>query len=198
MKRLEKERLLSKSDLLRAETEGQRQRAVASAQTLTVSRLEAEVKSKEKSHEVRLAQLQRDAALLEGEIGTLEATVQRQEFAIKQRQIRAPVAGELGEIAELSAGGFVGEGQKIGAIIPSGELKLIAQFSPLTAAGRIRTGQTARLRPAGFPWAQYGCVAASVMSVANEPRGGQLRVELSVRSDSVSTPGYLVAGIVID
>jgi len=185
MKRLEKDGVLSRSELLRAEAEGQKHRAAASAQTLTVTRLESEVKSKEKNREVRLAQLQRDAALLDGELGTTEATIKRGEFVLEQRQIRAPVSGELGEVSELRAGGFVSEGQKVGAIIPTGKLKLVAQFSPLTAAGRIQPGQPARLRLAGFPWAQYGSVAAAVVSVANEPRDGQLRVELSVKAGSV-------------
>src|SRR5262249_16469677 len=135
MKLLQKNGVLSKSELLRAESEGQKQRAAAMAQTATVARLESEVKSKERIHEVRLTQLQRDAALIEGDIGTTEATIKRNEFVVEQRRIRAPVAGELGEIAELQAGGFVSEGQKVGAIIPDGELKLVAQFSPLTAAG---------------------------------------------------------------
>ena len=91
----------------------------------------------------------------------------------------------MGEIAELREGGYLSEGQKVGAIIPAGAIKLVAQFAPLTAAGRIRPGQPARMRLAGFPWAQYGSVAATVTGVANEPRDGLLRVELSVRPESV-------------
>jgi membrane fusion protein (multidrug efflux system) len=186
-KRLEKENLVSKADLQRAEAEAQKQRAAASAQEVTVRRLESEVKSRERNRDVRLAQLQRDAAALEGEISTIEATVKRNEFVIEQRRIRAPISGELGEIAELQTGGFVSEGQKIGVIIPAGQLKLVAQFSPWTAAGRLRPGQPARLRLASFPWAQYGSVGATVVGVANEPRDGQLRVELSVKADSART-----------
>ncbi len=187
LKRLSDSGLLSKSDLLRAESEAQKQREAASAQGLTVNRLEAELKSKEKNREVRVAQLQRDAALLDGEIDTIQATIKRDEFVVEQRRVRAPIAGELGEAAELRAGGFVSEGQKIGAIIPAGQLKLVAEFPPLTAAGRLQPGQPARLRLAGFPWAQYGSVAATVTSVSSEPRDGQLRVELRVIPGSVSS-----------
>src|SRR5262249_32148938 len=88
MKLLEKNGVLSKSELLRAESEGQKQRAAAMAQTATVARLESEVKSKERIHEVRLTQLQRDAALIEGDIGTTEATIKRNEFVVEQRRIR--------------------------------------------------------------------------------------------------------------
>jgi membrane fusion protein (multidrug efflux system) len=184
LKRLDKEGLLSKSDLLKAEAEAQKQRAAASAQSLTASRLESELASKEKSRQVRQAQLQREGATLEGELETIAATIKRDEFIVEQRHIRAPVTGDVGEIAEARAGGFLSEGQKICAIIPAGELKLIAQFPPLTAAGRLHPGQRARLRLAGFPWAQYGSVMAAVTTVANEPRDGLLRVELSVASQS--------------
>jgi len=182
---LNKQGVSSAAELQRAQTSAQQQRAVASAQALTVTRLETEANSKEKTRAVRLSELQRDAALLDGDISTSEATLKRNEFALEQRRIRAPVSGELGEIAELKAGSFLGEGQKLGAIIPAGDLKLVAQFSPLTAAGRVRPGQPARLRLAAFPWAQYGSIGATVISVANEPLDGQLRVELRVRPQSV-------------
>jgi multidrug resistance efflux pump len=182
LKKLDESGLLSKSDLLRAQTEAEKQRAAASAQSLTVSQLDSDLKSREKERQVKRAQLDRDLAELEGDLTTIEATIKRDEYVIEQHRIRAPITGE---IAELRPGSFLSEGQKIGAIIPSGELKIVAQFSPLTAAGRIRPGQLGRMRLAGFPWAQYGSVNATVTGVANEPRDGQLRVELSIRSDSV-------------
>ena len=185
LKKLDENGLLSKSDLLRAQAEAEKQREAAAAQTLTVSRLGSDLKSLEKVRAVRRTQLEREAAQLDGELSTIEATAKRDEYVIEQHRIRAPVAGELGEIAELRPGGFLTEGQKIGAIIPAGELKVVAQFSPLTAAGRIRPGQLGRMRFAGFPWAQYGSAAATVTGVANEPRDGQLRVELSIRAESV-------------
>src|SRR5262249_23551166 len=122
LKRLREQGLTSQSDLERAESEAQKQRAAASALGLTAARLESEASSKEKNRQVHVAQLQRDAAALDGELGTLEATIKRVEFVIEQRRIRAPIAGEVGEIAQLPAGSFVTEGQRIGAIIPAGEL----------------------------------------------------------------------------
>jgi membrane fusion protein (multidrug efflux system) len=176
---------VAQAELLRAETEAQKRHAAASAQALTISKLESEAKSKENNHGVRRAQLEREAASADGEIQTAEAGIKRFEHVVEQRRICAPVAGELGEATELRPGGFVTEGQKLGAIIPSGQLKLVAQFLPLTALGRVRSGQRARLRLDGFPWAQYGSVTATVSGVATEPRDGQLRVELAVRPESV-------------
>ncbi len=186
MKRLDAGGLLSKSESQRAEAEANKQRASASAQTLTVSKLESEEKSKQKNQEARRARLNRDAALLEGEIATAAATIKRCEFDLEQRRIRAPVGGRLGEIAELRIGGFLSRGQRIGAIVPPGELRAVAHFLPFTGLGRIRRGQAARLRLDGFPWAQYGSVGASVASVANEPRDGRIRVELALKTNSTS------------
>jgi hypothetical protein len=70
-------------------------------------------------------------------------------------------------------------------IIP-GMLKIMTDFLPPAALGRIQPGQPARLRLEGFPWTQYGAVAATVASVASEVRDGQVRVELAVRSDAAS------------
>jgi len=59
-------------------------------------------------------------------------------------------------------------------------LKLIADFLPEVAVGRIRPGQQASMRLHGFPWLQYGVLRAEVTGVASEIRKGLLRVELSI------------------
>jgi membrane fusion protein (multidrug efflux system) len=69
--------------------------------------------------------------------------------------------------------------------VPSGDLILVAEFDPASALGRIRPGQAATLRLAGYPWAQYGTVSARVERVAGELRNGQLRVELRATRNAV-------------
>jgi uncharacterized membrane protein (UPF0127 family) len=81
-------------------------------------------------------------------------------------------------------GTVVREGDRLGAVVPPGMLKIMADFLPPAALGRIQPGQPARLRLEGFPWAQYGAVSATVASVANEVRNGQVRVELTVHPDA--------------
>jgi len=70
--------------------------------------------------------------------------------------------------------------------VPSGQLKAIAYFPPSTALGRIRQGQAAHLRLDGFPWIQYGSIAALVSNVASEMRDGRIRVELRLTPDPAS------------
>ena len=117
---------------------------------------------------------------LDGEIATRLETVRRFQYDISQRRIVAPVAGHVAEVANLRAGSVVKEGDKLGAVVPEGQLRAVAQFPPPAALGRILIGQSAQLRLDGFPWTQYGSVSARVASVAHEPRDGLIRVEFAV------------------
>jgi len=180
LKRLFAEGLTSKTDLERGEAEAEQKQAAARALTLAVSKMESEKEAKEKVHQARSAKLKSEMVSLEGQVGTGTETIKRCEYEINSRRIVAPVAGQLAETANLQPGSFVQSGDKIGAVLPSGELKAVAHFPPLAALGRIRSGHPARLRLDGFPWTQYGSVAANVTRVANEPREGTVRVELAV------------------
>jgi membrane fusion protein (multidrug efflux system) len=91
------------------------------------------------------------------------------------------VAGRVGSVLPpLPPGAFVKEGASLGAIVPSGELRVVAEFTPEAAIGRVREGQPGRLRLDGFPWTQFGSVGARVVSIGSEPRDGRVRAELSV------------------
>ena len=77
---------------------------------------------------------------------------------------------------------FVKAGDKLAAVVPAGSLKVVADFLPAVALGRVQAGQPARLRLDSFPWAQYGSLVTTVSSVASEIRDGRVRVELTVSS----------------
>jgi multidrug resistance efflux pump len=186
VKRLEENGSVSKSDLHRIQADAEQRKAAASALALTVRKTESEEQAKEQNHEARLAKLNSETALLEGEIVTTTATIKRLEYEIEKRLIRAPVAGQVAEVTLSRAGSYVEEGDKLGAIVPPGELRVIGLFAPYTAVGRIRAGQPARLRLDGFPWAQYGAVDATVARVANEPHDGDIRVEFAVHPNPSS------------
>jgi membrane fusion protein (multidrug efflux system) len=86
----------------------------------------------------------------------------------------------------LRVGTITRLGDRLGAIIPQGELKAVAYFPPDIALGRIRTGQSAQMRLQGFPWTQYGSVALFVANISNEARDGRIRVEFKL-NQSVKT-----------
>lgn len=181
-------------DLMRSKAEVVKRQAAVETLHLTVERLTAEQRVRERERQARLARLQRDYARFEGERATTLATLARLAHDIAQRQIRAPIAGHLGEAAPLPLGTMVREGSVLGTVLPPGELRVVAAFPPSLALGRLRPGQVARLRLDGFPWTQYGSLATSVSSVAQEGRDGQLRVELRL-TPAIAVPFPLQHGL---
>jgi membrane fusion protein (multidrug efflux system) len=178
--RLQARGLAAQLDLVRTKAEVHKRRAAVDTLRLAVSRLEGEQRTRERDRLARLERFKREVVQLEGDMATAAATLERLEYEIDKRRIRAPIAGRLGEVAVLQIGAVVREGDTLGAILPSSALKIVAHFPPPAALGRLQPDQPARLRLTGFPWTQYGSVAATVASVAHETRDGQVRVELSI------------------
>jgi len=178
--RLHTEGVVSEMDAIRAQAEAQKRQAAADALRIAISRQGKDQQIKESDRQVRQENLKREMAALEGEIMTKTATIERLQQTIEQRRILAPATGRLGEVADLRVGSVVREGDKLGAVVPGGQLRIVAEYPPSAVLGRIRAGQSARLRLEGFPWTEYGKVAATVASVGSEPRSGQVRVELTI------------------
>jgi len=184
--RLQARGYVAELDLLRARDEAQKRRTTANALCLEVSHLEKDQRTKKSDRKARFERLNREVSQLEGQLATTTEVIERLAYEIEKRRIRAPAAGRLGEVANLRIGAFVLEGDRLGAIVPQGELRAVAHFLPPPALGRIQPGQPARMRLQGFPWTQYGTIAATVASVANEIRDGRVRVELTVHPDPTS------------
>jgi multidrug resistance efflux pump len=178
--------LLSDIELSRARTEVEKQRASADALQLQIAKQQVDLRNKQSDSQVRIERLNREIASVESQAATLTATVSRLEYDIERHRIRAPIAGRVAEAAQLQAGAVVNAGDKLGAIVPAGQLKVVAYFRPSAALGRIRAGQPARLRLEGFPWTQYGSLGAVVETIAAEPRDGQIRVDLTLKQDQAS------------
>lgn len=79
-------------------------------------------------------------------------------------------------------------GEKPGAIIPPGKLRVIAEFPPPAAFGRIHAGQRALVRIQGFPPAQFGALRAHVTGIGGEVRNGSVPVELAIDTSATSIP----------
>jgi multidrug resistance efflux pump len=185
--RLQSEGILATADAERAKAEAQSKRAAAENLKIAIARLEPELQVREQDRDVRQKQILADRAKLEADIGTSSAAIQRLEYEIDRRRIRAPVAGRLGECAPLRPGSEIAEGQQLGVILPPGKMQLIAEFAPAAALGKLHPGQRATVRLQGFPWTQYGTVSARVSRVAAEIRDGKVRVELALDSAAPST-----------
>ncbi len=186
LRRLEREGVLSKAEMQRSQTESISRRAESDALRFSIRRRGWERRAKFLEHEVRLSGLLSDRARLEGELATLHATEHRLKHEIEIRSIRAPVDGRIAEMSVNPEGTVVLQGAVVGAVVPQGELRVVALFVPSISLGRIQPGQTAKMRLHGFPWVQYGTLNAQVTRVASEVREGLVRVELQLQTDSLS------------
>jgi membrane fusion protein (multidrug efflux system) len=174
-------------DVKRLEAERRGRESTAASLALDLERLERERRTRSGQARVREVKLLREAAALDGDIATADGTIRRLEQEIERRRLRAPVAGRLGQILPVRRGTRLREGERIAVVVPDGGgLRAIAEFPVAQAAGRIRAGQPARARLDGFPSTAWGSLPARVVSVGSEPRGGWLRVELTVTPDPTS------------
>lgn len=169
---------VSTIDARRAEATSTTRAAAAEAlrQDVTHTRLSRETTRRERL--TRIARIERDLATAQATVATARVTIERLTHEIARRRITAPVDGELADVAWLPVGAHVALGQRVATVVPSGRVRIVAQFAPSTL-GRVRRDQVARLRVDGFAWTQYGMVEARVTNVGSEPRDGTVRVELA-------------------
>ena len=176
--RMRAEGIIAPAEADKAKADAQSKRAAAENLRVVMTRLEPELRVRERDREVRLRQLVAEQTKLEGDLATSEATLNRLEYDFDRRKIRAPVSGRLAECATLQPGSHLTEGQQLGVILPSSGVRVVAEFRPAAALGKLREGQAATVRLHGFPWAQFGVIGARVSQVASEIRDGKVRVEL--------------------
>lgn len=182
------EGVISEADLQRAQAAADVKRAAVDAARSAVTRVSATGRADRSDRRVQREALMRDVATLDGDKLTTLAQISRLENEISRRVLRASVSGKLADVAPITVGSVVKEGDTLGAIVPIGELRIVAEFPPAQALGRIAIGQPARMRLDGFPWAQHGMVQARVTNVASEVRAGKVRVELEVVPGEFTAP----------
>jgi multidrug resistance efflux pump len=187
---LRAEHLIPERDYQRGRADAERAQAAVETLKLSLVRLEQEQNTHDRDRLAALDQIHAQIARIDGQFRGSRAAAMRLNAEAERYVVRAPASGRLGEVAVLRAGSFIRAGDRLGVVVPAGNLIAVAQFSPSSAIGRIRPGQTARLRLDGFPWTQYGTIDATVLRAANEIRDGAVRVELAI--DAHSNPSIVV------
>ena len=183
---LQQQGLVSELDALRGRKQAEERQSQARAADAAAEHVKRDLAAKEQDRLGQIARLKNEIAEIEGGRSEAVAASERLDYQIDQRQVRAPIAGTLAEVAPLKVGGMVQAGDRVCTIVPDGALKVVALFRPSVALGRIRNGQAARVRLEGFPWTQYGSAAATVSNVSGEVRDGQVRVDLALNNASGS------------
>jgi membrane fusion protein, adhesin transport system len=185
---------IAEIEALRALSDARQSKALSQALASEIDRQTSDTLSKKHERQATVEALRRDIALLDGHLAASSVLIARLRHHIDRHVIKAPATGEIGDLAALDSGAYVAKGTIIAKIVPTGHLKVIADFDPARILGRVRTGQNARLRLHGFPWAQYGSITARVDQVATEIRDGLVRVEL-VPSSTDEFRGLLQHGL---
>lgn len=170
---------VAKVEALRARTEALKLGATRDALASEARRMETEAQARLLQQQAQVESLRRAMLALEGEASASQAAIARLRQDIDRHAVRAPVDGTVADVAALRAGAYVAAGQTLATVVPHGGLMIVADFPPAAVLGRIHPGQGATLRLDGFPWAQYGSIAATVTRVAGEVRDGLVRVEFA-------------------
>ena len=177
---LHKEGLVSRAEADAAETEHRQKLKAAEALQRSLERMEGDRAIEISEKEAEVSALEGRASEIQSNMRRLEANMDGLEYDLSLHTVRAPVSGRIGDRLRLRVGEFVEKGVHLGTVIPPGEVRVVAEFAPERALGRIQPGQQAKLRLSGFSWVQYGSVPATVSRVGKEPQNGTVRVELAL------------------
>jgi membrane fusion protein (multidrug efflux system) len=176
----------AEQEVERASAEAVAARAAALALAERLRREDSERAVAEGDREVRISGFRRELGELRVRVAALGIRLRRFTYEADRQRIRAPVSGRIGEVATVEAGSLITAGTRIASVVPHGGLRIVAAF-PSTALGRIRPGQSGRLRLRGYPSAQYGSAPVRVMKVAVEPWNDRFRVELEFVAEAGNT-----------
>jgi membrane fusion protein (multidrug efflux system) len=175
-------------DAIRAHANAEKTAAAEAALVSSILKLQRQFSTDGDDRLTRVASLEREASKIEADLGALQANIVTLTHEIERRRVLAPASGRIGEVGTVREGTVLKEGDRIATIVSTGDLRVVAQLVPADALGRVRAGQSARVRFDGFPWTEYGEVVASVTDVAREVRDGHARVELAIVRASPRIP----------
>jgi membrane fusion protein (multidrug efflux system) len=175
-------------DFIRARANVEKAAAAEAALASSGLKVQRQYSTDGDDRQTRVASLERDASRIEADLRAIQATIATLTHEIERRRVVAPATGRIGEIGTVRAGTVLKEGDRIATVVSTGDLRVVAQLVPADALGRVRAGQSARVRLDGFPWTEYGEVTAVVTDVAREVRDSHARVELAIVRASPRIP----------
>jgi multidrug resistance efflux pump len=188
VRRLRDASLITGLEALKTAEEVQRQRGQVTISFADTAQASADLIRVGKETDVRLLMLGRELTDIRARIAGSQAVIASLDYEIARRTLRAPVGGKIADVAVAPKGAAVSPGQVLATIVPQAPLRWVAYFSPRDAVGRMREGQSARIRLDAFPWTAYGALRARVIRVGSEPREQRVRVELEVDADNPNIP----------
>jgi multidrug resistance efflux pump len=186
--------VVAEAERSRARASVEQSQALSTARRLRLDVVQTEARLGLANRKAEKASLERTLASLQAEHQAAEVQQAKLHEQLARHVVRAPVSGVLGQVQAPRLGSMVETGQTVAMVTPEGGLTIAADFAPVDAVGRVRPGQRALMRADGFPWTQYGTVAARVAAVSGEAEDGLVRVTLTIAAPE-HTPIPLRHGI---
>jgi membrane fusion protein, adhesin transport system len=183
---LHKQHVVAEVERQRMQADYEKQTAESDAARAQVGRLGTEGVVRRNDRRAKIARLQAEIARLESVRTEAASRIPILDQKIELHTVRAPVSGRIGNMINLQPGAVVTAGTRLCTVVPSGGLRAVAFFDVVTAAGRVKPDQPARIRLFGFPWTKFGVLRAHVERVGSEPREGLIRVELELEANQRS------------
>ncbi|MDB4987232.1 MAG: hypothetical protein JWN04_2410 [Myxococcaceae bacterium] len=172
--------LVSRVEELSARVEAEKSQLHVRDSNKEVERFRATQHYQDTSELFQLSELRGLLAELNAAAISKEAEVVRVRAQLERRKLVAPTSGRLGHILPLRVGDVAKSAEILATVVPEEAVRVVAEFAPDEAAGRILPGQSARIRLSGFSWVEYGMIEAQVIHVASEPHQDSIRVELAL------------------
>jgi multidrug resistance efflux pump len=180
--KLTEQGLASRAELDRALTLHETRGASAASADVRIERLRANGRRQLEQGRLDFAKASEALAAARGELAAERTAIERLDFEIDRRRIRAPIAGVIGTIGEAREGSYLREGDTAAVLVPDGTLRAVALFNPLDV-GPLAAGQAVTLRFPAYPWTAFGTRRGRLVAVANEPINGLIRVDIEVERE---------------
>ena len=127
---IHEEGLASYAERKRAVADAEQRRAAALAWQQSSKRLGLDRQLEQSEKQALLADLERQAALLQTNLSSLDPVMARLEHDLELHRITAPVSEQLGEVVPLRVGSVVAAGDRLAAVIPPGTVRPGVGFLP--------------------------------------------------------------------
>ncbi len=105
----------------------------------------------------------------------------------KSYLLSASITGKLSYMLILSQNQYVNSGDVLFAIVPEGEKYIGLVDIPVHGFGKIKIGQTVKIKFDNYPYYEYGQVTGSIKSIAQIPNKNGYRAEVVLTNGMITS-----------
>ncbi len=169
-RRLAKQRLVSKTELLRLERQANDLKGEIEQTRLAVERVRSSVREAYQRIENAFSKFRSDAlrelSALQSELAGLEQIVLAGEDRVRRTELRSPVRGIVKKIYVNTRGGVVAPGERLIEVVPLEDTLLIEANIRPTDIAFIRPGQQATVKITAYDFSIYGGLEGRVEHIS--------------------------------